>query len=92
MFYGDIIQTENPIKILSNVKIYTLDSFRFIGVGILAFEGILTVLPIRDSMINRFVFYLPYHLGIQKSLLKNYVDCLYNHNSSVIADGYFIRR
>jgi hypothetical protein len=48
LFDGHVIHFENPIK--------TQGTFAFIGVAILTFEGIMTVLPIRDSMHDMKVF------------------------------------
>lgn len=52
--WNDPIQFSNPVVVMGKSEIY-IGSFQFIGVGIFCFEGITTVLPIRDSMIDRFV-------------------------------------
>lgn len=33
-----------------------LDTFAFVGVAITVCEGIVTILPIRDSMVNKLVY------------------------------------
>jgi uncharacterized integral membrane protein len=65
------VQFEHPFKIASTPFLLVLDSFAFIGVGINCFEGIPTVLPIRNSMINKFVIPVPYSRNLNLSSEKS---------------------
>lgn len=55
-FYSGSYSFDNAVNIRSIIYNIYLDSFHYVGVAILCCEGILTILPIRDSMSNKFDF------------------------------------
>lgn len=55
----DSIQDHLVLIMLLTLKVlfsFIIDTFHYVGVAILCCEGILTILPIRDSMSNKFDF------------------------------------
>lgn len=44
------------LSILEVRWLYNKDSFHYVGIAILCCEGIFTILPIRDSMVNKLDF------------------------------------